>query len=339
MNIDTNRQTKSLKEFPGSTMIAATYDQYGGPEVVSLGSVPTPIPQDNEVLIQIMATTIASGDWRMRSAEVPSSFRVLVPLIFGRRPKKNILGTELSGIVVKVGRSVCKWKVGDEVFAFPGADLGAHAEYICVPEDGKICYKPRELSFEQAAALCFGGSTALSFFERAGGINPGDKVLIIGAGGAVGSAMLQIALHFGAIVSAVCSGEKQALIEELGAHEVVDYKKINIEETLEQYDIICDTVGTFTASSAKGHLKPGGRVLLVMAGLGDIMRSCYNSKIVAGPANEDPKHLPNLADLAAKGEFKPLIGETFPISEIVQAHRLVDTGHKTGSIVVKVTDG
>lgn len=339
MNVNTNKQTNSLMKTPGSTMIAATYDQYGGPEVVSLGSVATPKPKKNEVLIQIIATTIASGDWRMRSAEVPGSFKILAPLIFGRRPKKKILGTELSGIVVKVGRSVRKWKVGDEVFAFPGVDLGAHAEFICLREDGKICRKPSELSFEQAAALCFGGSTALSFFEKAGGIDRGDKVLIIGAGGAVGSTMLQIALYFGAIVSAVCSGEKQALVQGLGADEVIDYKKIDIKENREQFNIICDTVGIFSASSVKGHLKPGGRALLVMAGLGDIVRSIRNSTIVAGPAKEDPKYLPYLAGLAAKGDLKPLIGETFPFSEIVQAHRLVDTGHKTGSIVVKVNAG
>lgn len=336
MTLQAKQQTISKIKIPGPTMTAATYEQYGGPEVVSLNPVPTPEPKDNEVLIQVMATTVASGDWRMRSAEVPGAFKLLAPLIFGKSPKHKILGTELSGLVVKVGRSVSKWKVGDEVFAFPGASLGAHAEYACIPEDGKIARKPSELTFEHAAALCFGGSTALSFFEKAGGIKPGNKALVIGAAGAVGSAMVQIAKHFGASVSGVCSGAKRTIVESLGADEVIDYQTVNVKDTLERFDIICDTVGTLSAASARALLKPGGRVLLVMAGLGDMLRSAFSSKIVAGPANEDPKHLPYLAELAAKGEFKPLIGKTFNFSEIVDAHELVDTGHKVGNVVVRI---
>ena len=317
-------------------MKAAVYDEYGGPEVVYLSEVNKPEPKEDDILIEVHATTVASGDWRMRSKIVPGAFKYLAPLIFSSKPKNRILGTELSGVVAQVGPKVHNWQIGDEVFAFPGSKLGAHAEYITMPAKGRVAKKPRNLSFEEAAALCFGGSTALSFIEKSGGISKGERFLVIGASGSVGSAMVQLAKYYGAHVTGVCSAKNLSVVKKLGADEVIDYNTTDIFSNGQTFDLICDTVGSAPAKKAKSILKAKGRLLLVMAGLGDMLSSIFSKQIIAGPAVEDPKHLPMLAQLAEQGVYKPLIDRKVRFEKIQDAHKIVDSGHKVGNIVVSV---
>ncbi len=320
-------------------MKAAVYEKYGPPDVVELREVEKPTPEDNEVLIRIHATTVTSGDWRVRSLNLPAGFRLMGRLVFGiNRPRQPILGSELAGKIEARGKSVSKFKVGDEVFAFDGAHMGCHAEYKCVAEDGALASKPPNLTYEEAAALAFGGSTALDFFKRAK-LKREDNVLVNGASGAVGTAAVQLAKHFGANVTGVCSAANLELVRSLGATHVIDYTQEDFTQNGETYDIIVDTVGTAPFSRCKNSLKDGGRLLLVLATLPDMLLIPWASmtsskKVIAGPAAERAEDLRFLAQLAEAGEFKPVIDRRFPFEQIVAAHRYVDTGRKKGNVVM-----
>jgi len=231
-------------------MQAVVYHRYRPPGVVTLSDVPKPVPAPNEVLIRIHATTVSTGDWRARSLQMPPGFGLLGRLVFGLLgPRQPILGTELSGIIEAVGSSVTKFKAGDEVFAFPGEAYGCHAEYRTMGEDGPIALKPASLSHPEAASLSFGGITALGFLRDKGGIKSGDKVLVVGASGAVGSAAVQLARHFGATVTGVCSAGNSELVRSLGAVRVIDYRTVDFATSGETWDIILDTTGTVTTVS------------------------------------------------------------------------------------------
>lgn len=318
-------------------MQAAVYEVYGGPEVVEIRDVPEPSPGPGEVKVRVYASTVASGDWRMRSAEVPADFALVAPLVFGKRPKRTVLGTELSGVVVEVGAQVTRWRVGDAVFAYPGAKLGAHAEYVCLPED-RVARKPDNLDFAQAAAMSFGGSTALSFLERAGGIRPGEKVLVVGASGSVGSATVQLARHFGGEVTGVCSRANAELVLSLGAQSVVAYDEEDFTARPDRYDVVMDTTGTSPIARSRKVLKRGGRILNVDGSLRDMLRApfVWGAKVVAGPAHEAPAHLPLLAELAEQGAYTPVIDSVFPFGDIVEAHRRVEGRRKRGNVVVTI---
>ena len=234
-------------------MKAIVYERYGPPEVLQLKEVDKPTPQDNEVLIKTYATTVTSGDWRVRSLNVPAGFGLIMRLVFGvSRPKQPILGSELAGVIESVGKDVRKFKVGDPVFAFSDAAMGCYAEYKCMAEDGAVVPKPSSLTFEEAAALSFGGTTALDFLRR-GNLQSGERVLINGASGSVGTAAVQLAKHFGAIVTGVCSNANVELVRSLGASYVIDYTQEDFTQNGETYDVIVDTVGTapFSRSPAK----------------------------------------------------------------------------------------
>lgn len=319
---------------PGKTMKAAVFDAYGGPEVVHIEDLPVPAPKPHEVLIAVRAATIASGDWRVRSATVPDGFGLIAKLMFGRRPKQRVLGTELAGVVVACGEEVSRWKVGDEVFAFPGAKQGAHAQYVAVREDGPLARKPKDLSFEEAAALSFGGATALSFMQKGGGFAPGQRVLVVGASGSVGSAMVQLAKHHGAAVTGVCSAANVELVRGLGADRVIDYTTQDFTAGEARYDVIVDTVGTAPIARAEPLLAPSGRLWIVNGTLGELLRSLLKRHVVAGPASEDPAYLTTLAELAEQGAIRPVIDSVYPLHDIVEAHRRVDSGHKRGNVVV-----
>jgi NADPH:quinone reductase-like Zn-dependent oxidoreductase len=321
---------------PPSRMKAAVYDEYGGPEVVHLEDMDTPQPGVGEVLIEVYATTVASGDWRTRSGTVPEGFGPIGKLMFSGRPKKRVLGTELSGVIAGVGDGVNRFRVGDEVIAFPGAGLGAHAQYIVMPADGKVTKKPVNLSFEEAAAMCFGGSTAMSFIEKGGGLARGQEVLVVGASGSVGAAMVQLATHAGARVTAVCGPANVGWVRELGADVVINYREEDVRQRDTRYDVVVVTAPGTPARAAKELATPTGRVWMVLGSLGDMLRSIFSHRIVAGPANEDPAHLPKLAALAEEGAFRPHIDEVFAFADIVDAHRKVDSGHKSGNVVVRV---
>jgi NADPH:quinone reductase-like Zn-dependent oxidoreductase len=320
-------------------MKAIVYAKYGSPDVLQLKEVAKPTPKDNEILIKIHATTVTSGDWRVRSLDMPRGFGAIARLVLGvSRPRQPILGSELAGEVESVGKDVTKFKVGDQVFAFCGVSMGCHAEYKCLPEDGAVALKPANLTYDEAAAISFGGTTALDFFRRAK-LQKGEKVLVNGASGGVGTAAVQLAKHFGADVTGVCSSANVELVKYLGADRVIDYTKEDFTKNGETYDIIIDTVGTAPFSRSKGSLKERGRLLMVLAGLPDILGMLWVSmtsskKVIAGPAAELAEDLRFLAQLAVAGEFKPAIDRRYPFEQIAEAHRYVDTGRKKGNVVI-----
>jgi NADPH:quinone reductase-like Zn-dependent oxidoreductase len=320
-------------------MKAVVYERYGPPEVLQLKEVEKPTPKGNEVLIKTLATTVTSGDWRVRSLNVPAGFGLIMRLVFGiSKPKQPILGSELAGIVESAGKDVTKFKVGDQVFAFSDVAMGCHAEYKCMPADGMVSPKPPKLTFEEAAALSFGGTTALDFLRR-GKLQRGEKVLINGASGGVGTAAVQLARHFGADVTGVCSTANVELVRSLGASHVIDYTKQDFTQNGETYDVIVDTVGTAPFSRSKDSLKTGGRLLMVLAGLPDMLQIPWVSmtsskKLIAGPAAVRVEDLRFLAGLAEAGEFKPVIDRCYPFEQIVEAHRYVDTGRKKGNVII-----
>lgn len=324
-------------------MRAIVYDRYGPPEVLRLTELPKPTPKHNEVLIKVRATTVTSGDWRVRSLTVPKGFGILSRLALGiSGPRQKILGTELSGVVEATGADVTAFKVGDEVFAYPGLRMGAYVEYKCMPEDGAVALKPVNLGLDEAAALSFGGVTALDFLQR-GKVEAGEKVLVNGASGAVGSAAVQLARHRGAEVTAVCSSANVELMRSLGAEHVVDYTREDFVRSGERYDVIVDTAGTAPFPRCKNALKEGGRLLVVLGNLSDSLRSAWVSmggskRVIAGTAVGRPEHLRELAELAASGRFKPLIDRRYKFSDMTEAHRYVDTGRKRGNVVITLDE-
>jgi NADPH:quinone reductase-like Zn-dependent oxidoreductase len=332
---------RARQESRQAPMKAAVYRKYGPPEVVRLEELPVPEPGDKEVLIKVHATTVSSADWRVRSLEVPSGFGPFMRPVFGLfAPRKKVLGTELAGEVVRVGRAVRRFKVGDRVFAFPGFDMGAHAEYRVMPEEGRLAPVPEGMSFEEAAALSFGGSTALHFLRDLARVRAGERVLVVGASGAVGSAAVQLARSFGAEVTGVTSTANLEQVRALGAAHVIDYTRSRFVEQAARYDVIFDTVGELTLGACKHVLNDGGRLLLAAAGLPQILASTWTAlwtrgkKVIVGNAAERPEHLRELKRLAEAGAYRPLIDRTYPFAQIVDAHAYVASGRKRGSVVV-----
>ena len=320
-------------------MKAIAYERYGAPDVLQPKEVIKPSPKDNEVLIKIRATTVTSADCRLRSSHFPRGFGLISRLVFGiTKPRQAILGMELAGDIESVGKNVSKFKVGDPVFAITGMSMAAYAEYKCMPEDGAISLKPGGLSYDEAAAMPFGGTTALNFLRR-GKLQRGEKILVNGASGSVGSAAVQLAKHFGAEVTGVCSTTNTDLVRSLGATHVIDYTREDFTQNGELYDLIIDTVGTAAFSRSKDSLKEGGRLLLVLADLPDMLPIPWVSitsskKIIAGPAPERAEDLRLLAELAAAGIFRPVIDRRYLFEHTAQAHQYVDTGRKKGNVIV-----
>ncbi len=323
-------------------MKAMTYSQYGGPEVVSLSDVPKPAPKRNEVLIRIHATTVTSGDHRARSLDLPAGFGLIGRMVFGiTAPRQQILGTELAGVVEGVGSDVTRFKPGDEVIAFPGGAYGSHAEYRTIREDGPIALKPANLSFEESASLSFGSMTALPFLRDKARIKRGDRVLVIGASGAVGTAAVQIARHFGAEVTGVTSTANVELVSAIGAHQVIDYKTADFAALGQTWDIIIDTTGTANYDRCSASMAPNGRLVLVQASFAQTLGVGKPSKesgkeVVSGYVPARAADLRYVAALAEKGELKPVIDRVYRLEDAAEAHAYVDTGRKKGSVVLTV---
>lgn len=320
-----------------STMKAAIVTAYGGPQVVEIQSRPVPAPREDEILIKTIATTVNSGDARMRALDAPQGMKTLMRLAIGiTRPRQPIFGTEIAGTVVAVGPQVSRFAIGDEIIAFPGTGLRCHAEYVAVTERKPIVKKPQNLSFDEAAGLCFGGTTALHFLRKAD-IEQGEHILVIGASGAVGSAMVQLAKHFGAKVTAVASAANADLALSLGADTVIDYATTDYSAVSSAYDVIADTVGATDFQRCLKALKPDGRYLAIAGGIGDMLaRPKDGKRPIAGMAAERHEDVAFLAELAAKGEYRVVIDQTFDFDDIAQAHARVDSKHKRGSVVVRV---
>ncbi len=325
------------------SMRAIAYAQYGPPDVLRATTLIKPSPGPNEVLVRTHATTVTSGDWRARSFSMPPGFKLIARLMFGlTKPRQNVLGGELAGVVEAVGADVSQLQVGDRVFAFTGSALGCYVEYKCFPEDGLILRIPDNLSFEEAAALSFGGTTALDFFRKAN-LQEGESVLINGASGGVGTAAVQIAKHTGATVTGVCSGPNVSLVQSLGADRVIDYQSEDFASSSDKYDVIMDTVGTAPFSRSAPCLNESGRLLVVLGGLSDMLRipwvaATSSKRIVAGAAAERRDDLLTLAELAKSEQFRPVIDRRYPVDQIVEAHRYVDSGRKKGNVIVLWSD-
>jgi NADPH:quinone reductase-like Zn-dependent oxidoreductase len=319
-------------------MNAAIYRRYGPPDVVQIANVPTPDVKATEILVKVRATTVTAGDSRLRSGRVPRGFAILLRLGFGiRGPRKPILGWELAGEVVAAGQSVTRFAPGDTVFA---ARMGCHAEYVAVPESSAAPL-PRNLTFQEAAALTFGGLTSLFYLRDKGRIQQSERVLINGASGAVGTAAVQLAKHFGAVVTGVCSAAHAPLVRSLGADRVIDYTREDFTRCGDTYDVILDAVGNCSFARCKPALAPGGRLLLVVASLGQLIgaqlwSSRAGRKVLSGVGSVRPADLLLLRTLAESGAFKPVIDRTYEFARIADAHAYVDTGHKKGNVVITI---
>lgn len=320
-------------------MRAIVCPHYGPPDLLEIREVPTPAPGPKDVLVRVVATTVTSGDWRVRSGNFPRGFGWIATLAVGLKgPRQPILGTELAGVVEAVGPAVTRFKVGDAVVGFAGAAMGCHAEFRCFAEDGLLVPKPPNLTFEEAASLAFGATTAIDFLRRAG-VQAGERVLVNGASGGVGTAVVQVARHLGAHVTGVCSAANVELVASLGAERVIDYTRDDFTRDAARYDVIVDTVGNAPYRRSKVALTERGRLALVLATLGDNLGGLWvamtsRHRVVGGPARVRVADLHTLAALAATGTLKPVIDRRFPFERIADAHRHVETGHKRGSVVV-----
>jgi NADPH:quinone reductase-like Zn-dependent oxidoreductase len=321
-----------------SGMKALVQDRYGPPDVVRIAEVERPVPRDDEVLVRVRASTVSQTDTHVRGAN-PFIWR----LLFGfRRPRWRTLGVELAGEVEAVGAAVREFKVGDEVFGHPSSLLGAHAEYVCARER-VLALKPSGISFEDAAAVCDGASQALATLRQADA-REGRRIVVYGASGSLGTAAVQLAKHFGAHVTGVCSTRNVELVRSLGADEVVDYQQQDSTKTGETYDAIIDAVGKYSFRRGRRALKPGGTYVATDGGrflletiLLLVATRFVGSKRVRGAAGRrDKADIVLLKELIEAGTFRPVVDRTYPMEEAAEAHRYVETWRKRGNVVLTI---
>lgn len=321
-------------------MKAAVYHKYGPPEVVQVEDIPSPRPGPDEVLIRVRAATVSSADWRARSLSMPRGFGAFGRPAFGfLGPRKKVLGTGFAGEITEIGAKVAGFQCGDRVFGDTGLKMGAHAEFVVLKAGAALAPMPDDLGYEEAASLVFGGTVALIFLRDKSKVQANDRVLVNGASGEVGVAMVQIARHFGAEVLGVSSIANAGLLRALGATPI-DYSREDFTD-YGPFDVIVDTVGNAGWVRSQKALREGGRLLLVLAGLGEMilapLRSRHQGKrVIAGVAMGKAQDLELLAKLAISGVIKPVIGKVFALTDVVEAHRLVDSGHKIGSVVLRM---
>lgn len=331
-------------------MRAAVVRRYGPPEVVSFEEVPDPVVKPDQVLVRIRATGVSRGDARVRGFDLPRAvFWIPARLMLGVfRPRKPILGTEFAGVVEAVGERVTKFKVGDEVFGaakFAKA-TGTHCELLAIDEDEAIAPKPERMSFEEAGCVAFGCLTAGYFLCRLGKLKAGERVLIIGASGAVGCAAVQIAKHAGATVVGVCSGANAELVKSIGADEVIDYTKRDYTDPAvvgEPFDVVFDTVGASSLGACKAIMTENGRFLAAVMGVREMVQLMTNGlrrrKVRSGVDPQSPEELERCRVMIEEGAYRSVIDSEYPLEEIVEAHRRADSDRKRGSVVVRVSGG
>jgi NADPH:quinone reductase-like Zn-dependent oxidoreductase len=329
-------------------MKSIVYTQYGPPEVLHLTELEKPAPKDNEILIRIHATSVTIGDlWARNFKEIsPREFTMPLPLwlptrlYFGiKKPRINVLGAELAGEVEAVGKDVKRFKKGDQVFGYPGQSMGAYAEYLCMPENGCVAIKPVNMTYEEAAVIPYGAIMALNLLRKAN-IQPGQKVLINGASGGIGSAAVQIAKHhFGAEVTGVCGTPRLEFVKSLGADEVIDYTREDFTQNGETYDIIFDILGESSFSRCKNSLKPNGIHLFASFKMKQLLQMLWTSmtggkRVRCALAPGSTEDLIGVKELIEAGKIKSIIDRCYPLEEVAEAHRYVEKGLKRGPVVI-----
>ena len=322
-------------------MKAIVHTKYGPPDELQLLEVEKPVPGDNEVLIKIHATTVTTTDCNARNFTfVPQSFMFFARIMFGfKKPRIKILGIDLAGEIEAIGKDVKLFKAGDQVFGSPGTKFGGHAEYVCVPENGALAIKPADLSWEKAAAISLAGNTALFFIRDLAKIQAGQKILIHGASGAIGTYADQLAKYYGAVVTGVCSAANAEMVKSLGAEKVIDYTIEDFTKSDEKYDFVFNVVGKTTFSQCKGILKPKGIYLDNMMEVKDFLKVLWTSivggkKIKGGVSTERAENLKFFIELIESGKLKPVIDRSFPIEKTAEAFHYVEQGHKKGNVII-----
>ena len=320
-------------------MKAVVHDRYGPPRVLRLAEVERPLPADDEVLVKVRATTVTRTDCHIRRAS-PFAWRLFAGLL---RPRRKILGIEYAGVVEAVGADVDRLAVGDEVFGGTAGRFGAHAEYVCVPASAPLVHKPAETTFEEAAAVCDGFMQGLSCV-RAGGVGQATRILVHGASGSCGTAVVQLARHYGAHVTAVCGTKNVELVRSLGADEVIDYQREDFRTNGETYDVVVDAVGLTSLLRCRGSVKRGG--VFVATDLGRLMLenplSALVTRFVGGRRVRFPlgrwtrEDLLFLKELMEAGRYRAVVDRSYPLEDVVEATAYVETGQKTGNVVLVV---
>jgi NADPH:quinone reductase-like Zn-dependent oxidoreductase len=326
-------------------MKAIVWTNYGPPDVLQLKEVEKPTPKGDEVLIRIYATTVTAGDCEQRSLKLPIWYRLPMRAYVGlKRPERiTILGMDLAGEIEAAGKDVKLYREGDQVFGSSGLGFGANAEYICLPEEpeeGALAIKPANMTYEQAATVPVGGLEALCFL-RQGNIRSGQKVLINGAGGTIGTFAVQLAKYFGAEVTGVDSTGKLDMLRSIGADQVIDYTQEDFTKSGEIYDFILDVVGKSSFSGSIRSLKQNGRYLIANPGLSQMVRRRWTSmtsskKVIFGAAYPKTEDLIYLKELIEAGKIKSVIDRRYPLEQTAEAHRYVEKGHKKGHVVITV---
>ena len=330
-------------------MKAMVYTEYGPPNVLRLKEVETPAPKDNEILIRICATSVNVGDiWARNFREIsPRKFTMPLPLwlpsrmYFGlTKPRINILGNEFAGQVESVGKDVKRFRKGDRVFGYRGQSMGTNAEYLCMPENGLVEIKPSNVSFEEAATVPYGALTALNLLRKVN-IQSGQKILIHGASGGIGSAAIQLAKYYGAVVTGVCATPRLGFVKSLGADKVIDYTREDFTKNGETYDLIFDILGKSSFSRCKNSLKPNGRYLLASFKMTQVFQMLWTSitgdkKVICALSSENPNDLTFIKELMEAGKIKSIIDRRFPLNQIPEAHHYVENGHKKGNVVITI---
>ena len=318
-------------------MKAIVYKKYGSPDVLEFKEVEKPTPKDNEVLIKVCATSVTAADCLMRRGDTLIS-RVFLGFI---KPRRRILGTEIAGEIEKTGKNVTRFQEGDQVYGFTGFGLGAYAEYNCMPENGSLVLKPTNMNYNEAVAVVDGASTALFFLKDKANIQNGQKVLIIGASGSIGTFAIQIAKYFGAEVTGVCSTVNLDLVKSLGADKVIDYRKDDFTKNDEKYDIILDTVGKNSFSQSKQCLNKNGKYLLTAGGLRDRLLMLWTGifggkKMITGMSIEKTESLIFIKKLIEEERIKLVTDRCYKLEKIAKAHDYVEKGHKKGNVIINV---
>lgn len=330
-------------------MKAITYTEYGSPEVLHIKEIAKPTPKDNEILIRIHAVSVGIGDLWARNFKAITPAKFSMPLLFWlptilyfgvSKPKINILGSEFSGKVEAVGKDVTRFKKGDQVFGYRGQSMGANAEYLTVPENSMVALKPANVSFDEAATIPYGALTALNLLRKVN-IQPGQKVLINGASGGIGSAAVQLAKHYGAEVTGVCGTPRLEFVKALGADKVIDYTQEDFTKNGETYDLIFDIMNKSSFAKCKTSLKPKGIYLLASFKMKQVMQMLWTSrssgkKVICAMSMEKPDDLDLIKELVEAGKIKSLIDRRFPMEQAAEAHRYVETGRKKGTVVITI---